>query len=618
MGTRHPHAAVLAALCAFALAASACDGNSDIGGFGGGGSGQGGGAASGGGGGALRKVDKVDIVFGIDNSASMADKQEIMSLALSDMIESLSNPPCFDSSGNIVGPSQNGSCPAGSHTAYAPVVDIHVGVVSSSLGGHGNGLNGVCDPSQGGHQNDMGHLIDRAPGGGTVPTYKHLGYLQWDPLQKLDPPGDSDVATFTSKVRDLVIGAGQDGCGFEAQMESWYRFLADPEPYETIDFDSATQTFVPHGVDQTVLEQRAQFLRPDSLLVVAMLSDEDDCSIKEYSYFPFAAMITDGAGNPFELPRARAVCKTNPDDPCCGSCAIDPPDGCPADPTCEQNGGMLTQAEDPVNLRCWNQKRRFGIDFSYPPDRYIAALQSDKVPNRNGELVPNPIFSYNKPEDMGKPLRDPGLALLTGIVGVPWEDVARDPHDLTKGLKDDAELAAATLPGGHTTWDALVGTKPYSDPLDPFMIASRTPRSGTNPFMGASIEPPSTSTPNPINGHEYDTDAIPGSVGDLEYACTFPLAMPRDCSVATGNCDCENATNVGENPLCGASTPTTQIAAKAYPGQRQLTVLKGLGAQGVVASICPSEASNENALDYAYRPAMRAVIERVRDRLQSQ
>src|SRR4051812_33202317 len=67
------------------------------------------------GGGVLPKVDKVDLLFAIDNSASMADKQEILAVALADMTEALTNPPCLDGDGlpvHVAGPST--PCPAGS------------------------------------------------------------------------------------------------------------------------------------------------------------------------------------------------------------------------------------------------------------------------------------------------------------------------------------------------------------------------------------------------------------------------------------------------------------------------------------------------------------------------
>ena len=50
---------------------------------------------------------------------------------------------------------------------------------------------------------------------------------------------------------------------------------------------------------------------------------------------------------------------------------------------------------------------------------------------------------------------------------------------------------------------------------------------------------------------------------------------------------------------------------KAYPGLRTLSVLRGLGAQGVAASICPAVQDPTQAA-HGYRPAVRALVEAMR------
>ena len=47
---------------------------------------------------------------------------------------------------------------------------------------------------------------------------------------------------------------------------------------------------------------------------------------------------------------------------------------------------------DAANLRCWNQKKRFGVDMLYPLRRYVDGLTQTKVYDRNGFLVQNPLF----------------------------------------------------------------------------------------------------------------------------------------------------------------------------------------------------------------------------------
>ena len=42
----------------------------------------------------------------------------------------------------------------------------------------------------------------------------------------------------------LVQGVQQHGCGLEAQLESWYRFLIQPDPYESVQLSSDHPPFL--------------------------------------------------------------------------------------------------------------------------------------------------------------------------------------------------------------------------------------------------------------------------------------------------------------------------------------------------------------------------------------
>lgn len=545
----------------------------------------------------------------------MADKQEILSLAVADLVSSLTNPVCVDPNGVAAPNAQQPKspvdpCPAGFHRSFSPIVDMHVGFVSSSLGGYGSD---ACpdqvpsSPDCGGtntnfSNNDHGHLVDRTDGCSTakVPTYQGFGYLAWDPAQKATPPGEMDIAGFTKNIENLVVGMGQIGCGFEAQLEGWYRFLVDPKPYQSIAVSGGKA--VPSGVDDGLLQQRAEFLRPDSLLAIVMLTDENDCSVIEGGQYYVATQLSNANG-PYHLPPARSECATNPNDPCCKSCG-QPAGVCPVDPGCSK---LLDGVTDNINLRCFEEKKRLGIDFLYPTSRYSDALHAATVKDLNGTDTPNPLFTDLSGGNA--PVRDPSLVMLTGIVGVPWQDVARDLNDLGKGYKSATELTQGQ------DWDKIVGDiSAYKAPTDPFMQESIAPRMGANPITGEPIEPPGSLTKNPINGTEYTIDD--GS--DLQYACTFPLLQTRDCSKGQIACDCDVPTN--DKPVC-ASNPadggkmTLQVRAKAYPGLRQLEVLKQAGEQGVVASICPAQLGDATRTDFAYRPIVATLVERMRPHL---
>jgi hypothetical protein len=558
-------------------------------------------------------LDKIDLVLMLDNSRSMADKQEILKQAVPDLVRGLVNPSCIDLKTKKPTAMQPSSpldnCPSGSKREFPPVLDFHIGIISSSLGGHGADTCLTTETVQKAcatttlpnlSNNDRGHLVSRsnACGGPNLPTYKadgknDFGFLAWDPQQKLTPPGEADLAKLIGSLGNMVTGVGQIGCGFEASLESWYRFLVDPNPYDTISYDKVKQVAVPAGKDTVLLAQRAEFLRPTSLVAIIMLTDENDCSVKDGGIAFYAIQHKQPGDNTkfFHFPRARAECETDPGNTCCRSCTA-PQDGCPPDPNCSDPvKRVLTPDEDPLNLRCWDQKRRFGYEFLQPIDRYRDALQADQIADRDGNMVPNPLYAEG---------RNHSLVFLAGIVGVPWQLIARDNKTLTKGFKSFDELNAKEA-DGTTTWQKILGdpTK-YVPATDPHMIESRLPRMG----LPGVMSPP---TADPYNGHEYTPDS---HSGDLQYACIFKLPTSRSCAGQSDSCDC--TTSKTDNPLCDPTSPMTQVNAKAYPGLRELAAIQAVTTQGIVASVCPAQTYDKNSADYGYRPAIGSILDRLK------
>jgi hypothetical protein len=522
-------------------------------------------------------VARIDLLLVVDNSTSMQDKQSLLAKAVPRLVERLINPDCVDAAGNLR-PAPASGCPTGMERRFKPVKDLHVGVISSSLGSMGTP---AC--SNKASENDRAHLIATRRESADLRVTPE-GFLAFEP--------ETDPAQFRDDLAALVTRTGEAGCGYEAPLESFYRFLIDPEPPRSVSV--VDKRVVRTGVDDELLRQRQAFLRPDSLLAIVVLTDENDCSFVEAG----SAHVLTGPGTL----RATAACAEQPNSACCRPCgAIEaaPPAGCGAlteDPGCLPG----SPAEDPRDLRCYDQKRRFGVNFLQPIERYVQGLTQAQVLNSKRELVPNPLFAENPRYPEARP-RGPGMVFFAGIVGVPWQDLAT-PESLAPGA--DRLVYQA---GEEVDWSLVLGDPAKGEPpADPFMRESIGPRptGERNPVTGDPILAPS-SPPGTLNGREF------ADRSQLQFACTFPI--PEDACKDRA-CDCNKPTGVPDLPLCQAPGSTQlearQYAAKAFPGTRVLEVLKGLGDQGIVASVCP-KFTDEQHPDFGYAPAMNALVERL-------
>lgn len=605
-------------------------------------------------------VDKIDLLFVVDNSASMLDKQKILAKAVPDLVDRLVNPTCVDSkTKKPVAQDASGGCPAGAEREFNPIDDIHIAIVSSSLGGHGT--TSCSDPKKAG-QDDKGRLVTR----NATNLWGDTGFFFWDPTQKKAPagmpPGLADATKLKDSFTEAVKGVDQTGCGFEATLESMYRFLIEPNPPAAITRDASAALDSPalvEGTDTTILKQRADFLRPDSLVAIVVLSDENDCSVIDgqlpadvcddpkfdengiavecttarkpwpadsgvTSQFP-ANYLATASGKPIKS--GTSACKTNPNDPACSSCyyKADGEDGC----------GIVPKEDDFVGLRCWHQKQRFGVDMLYPVQKYVQGLSNETgVYDRNGFKAANPLYKG------GKRTRD--LVFFAGIVGVPWQDLAN------KGPDGKPDLKLGYAPPDAPTYERVLGdpsASPPKPPQDPLMVEAVTSRfkAGlTHPVTGEPLEDGKW---NSVNGSDYESYKQ-----DLMFACVFPL--PQDevnaQNCLTGACaDCQDPNSVdnnvlrkdsaatmplakdSKNPLCAppvdAANPSgpgqygkydaKQYRAKAYPGTRFLDVMQRFGGNSIPASICAANVTDPAASDYGYRPAVATIVDRLKEQL---
>jgi hypothetical protein len=663
-------------------------------------------------------IDKVDLLFAIDNSASMGDKQDLLVAAIPVLLGRLLNPNCVDSnpadacttpadcgalgaaaSCDVTGNGGSGQCfVAGDNMScatvpntkpeFAAVHDLHIGIVSSSLGGGGSPdicVEGNPDTT---HENDHGHLLDRTivtpgppPVEGTIANAKPLdgnggNFLAWLPQSNPSnsgktPPNvtyynDGQSAQLVNDFQSLVMGVQQHGCGLEAQLESWYHFLIQPDPWDTITLDGENPPKAilgtnGTGVDATVLKMRHDFLRPDSLVAIIQLTDEEDSWsdpmwLGGYGWTARTQSFPGGPGQgagPIGTTECQAPVDTttNPpsggsNDPDCTSCAFPasnkPVSGQPIgeDPNCQACAGgtgncpqqgwytpaapnVPIAAADGVNVRYSRQimRSKYGFDNQFNYNRYVDGLRLPNVPDRNNEShdsanyaptrnCTNPLFAESLPD--GSDLspgalcvltpgsRTPDLVFYTIIGGVPPALLTDSNGNIKSSLQ-------------ASDWTAILGANPdyyVFDGIDPHMIQSTSPRQG--------LEAPSglyNLGTDPANGREWNTLDSAAAI-DLQFACTFDLPVPKDCTAAVNQnaCDCTGlaATAADGPPLCSTTTRTTQIKGKAYPQSRYQLVAKALGNQGVVASICAQVVTgNTDDPSYGYNPAMRAILARL-------
>ncbi|HEX8791767.1 MAG TPA: hypothetical protein VF765_12515 [Polyangiaceae bacterium] len=595
-------------------------------------------------------IDKVDLLFMIDNSASMGDKQTILNLAVPLLLRRLVQPNCIDPTNNgVVGTAKpDGTCPTGSKYEFPPVHDLHVGIVSSSLGSRGGNVcpDATVNPantSLSAHMNDNGELINRA-GTPTDPTVEmgmpdettpnnFLAYFPNVPANdgKMAPPDAiTDPTRLAQDFQAAVSGVHEHGCGFEAQEESWYRFLVQPDPYGSIVKNGNAAAY--QGVDETILQQRAAFLRPDSLLAVIVVTDEtqetaDPVAVNaqgwDFENSPFACKIC-GQNS---APEGTTACgqldpsspsTTGPNSESCTSCAFASMDAnfsseCPADPP-TGTGGDLDPSNDELNVRFFHQKERFGIYAGFPMSRYIRGLQRTSVPDRthehdgSGNYVGdqdgqancvNPIYAQNLPTKATDELckLQPGprsgqqdLVYYAAITGVPHQLLQSKPGDseTATGAGDGCPVGtpAAQCPQklnlNAADWKLILGNDPEHYDFsgsDFHMIESEQDRtsSTTDPSSPAwanhsSCPDGAADNCDPFNGREWPTNKK-----DLQWACTFPLihvdatntiqSFQKDCTSGLYKSACDCQS--------GAINSNTQLCAKDTSGNYTTTQING-------------------------------------------
>lgn len=222
---------------------------------------------------AVTNIDKVDLLFMVDNSDSMTSKQNSLKAQFPRMVQVLST----------------GMRTANDPNPFPAVKDMHLAVVSSDMGTPGQMSIMGCTP-EGGDDGRLKHNSSGDPGCQTM----------YPPFLAYDATRDNPMQIGTDFACIASLGVG--GCNYESQLEAPLKAL-----FPAIYTDKDSNIVVPNPImflgpqklgrrDLPPPEGSAGFLRNDpndmSLLAVILLTDEDDQSSQNTDYL---RMVTDPA-----------------------------------------------------------------------------------------------------------------------------------------------------------------------------------------------------------------------------------------------------------------------------------------------------------------------------------
>ncbi len=206
----------------------------------------------------------IDILFVIDDSPSMNDKQANLQANFGNFIDVLTTIP--------------GGLP-----------NVHIGVATSDVGSTGQSGPGPTVGSGRGSCSGAGKAgtLQLGMATGNV-TGTYLSDIQ--PQDQTAPRVTNYTAGMTlSQVFGLMARVGADGCGFEQHIEGAKRALSPTNPSN---------------------QGASPFLRANAYLAIIFIADEDDCSLKDANGFFGPESPALGALQSFRCTRFGITCDT--------------------------------------------------------------------------------------------------------------------------------------------------------------------------------------------------------------------------------------------------------------------------------------------------------------------
>ncbi len=216
----------------------------------------------------IDQVTEIDLLFLVDNSGSMTEEQNALISEIPRLVTILAT----------------GELPDG--TTFEPVASLRVGVITSDMGVGGVApAMTMCGESLG----DDGILITDHRGTRTDCEEGYPAFLDF-----ASESGDADA--FATDVRCLA-NTGSAGCSFEQQLEAVLKAVTPST--SSITFPQTiggveVRNTVGHGDTENAIDRGdgvlEGFVRPDSLLAVVVITDEDDCSSADLDLYDVDAV----------------------------------------------------------------------------------------------------------------------------------------------------------------------------------------------------------------------------------------------------------------------------------------------------------------------------------------
>jgi hypothetical protein len=195
---------------------------------------------------ALSLDTDVDILFVIDNSNSMGQEQQNLARNFPKFIDALRT--------TQLGPDGSGRPCNENDTSGCKIPNVNIGVVSTDLGAGNYGLPS-CEVAGG----DGGKLLAKPRIAGCTPPSRP--FIRYDKGETNIKSATEDPIQRVKEAFSCIAEIGTGGCGFEHTLESARRAL-DPK-----------------------LALNPGFIRPEALLAIVFITDEDDCSAQKPQLF---------------------------------------------------------------------------------------------------------------------------------------------------------------------------------------------------------------------------------------------------------------------------------------------------------------------------------------------